>query len=512
MRDEENHLALQDTAETRPTRDTEAFMTRCRKRCHVYVAVLLAGTLLCAPALALHLRAAQASRTSSSPNRQLGLTCNIADGFTLAAVGDLLIPRPASMSTDPNFRAAAGILQNADISFGNFEANAVDIRKFKGYPYGDSGDVWVTAVPEVPADLKRMGFKMVSRANNHTTDWGVDGMRETDRRLDEAGLIHAGSGENRGAARAARYLDTPQGRVGLVSFASTFNPASMAMAPLGEAPGRPGMNALRTTPYAVVTPEMMQNLKRIWESQPEGSNGSSLQNGNPGDLSLLGVQYRVGTHTGFSFEMNKIDLEEILQAIRQGKQNSDFVIATIHAHEPGRWSEEPADFLPVLAHQAIDAGADVFIGHGPHRLRGIEIYKAKPIFYSLGNFFYQDQLQQPMAGDLYETADLDPRGRTDAELGAGFVDLYFSNEIWYQSVIAVSKFEQGRASEIRLYPIDLGLTRRNAHRGEPRLATPQVSRQILERLQRLSRPYGTVIEIEQSVGIIRLPREARNSP
>ena len=51
----------------------------------------------------------------------------------------------------------------------------------------------------------------------------------------------------------------------------------------------------------------------------------------------------------------------------------------------------PADFIPIFARAVIDAGADVFVGHGPHVLRGIEIYKGKPIFYSLSNFIFQNE-------------------------------------------------------------------------------------------------------------------------
>src|ERR1700730_4293579 len=133
-----------------------ALITVWRKLCRVRGFVLLVGLLLCVSVLPLRLKAGQTASIGAGPSRHPGLTCNIADGFTLAAVGDLLIPRPASMNADPNFGPVLEILQNAQISFGNFEANAVDIRQFKGYPYGESGDVWVTAVPEVAADLKHM--------------------------------------------------------------------------------------------------------------------------------------------------------------------------------------------------------------------------------------------------------------------------------------------------------------------------------------------------------------------
>jgi poly-gamma-glutamate synthesis protein (capsule biosynthesis protein) len=436
------------------------------------------------------------------------LICSVADGFTLASVGDLLLTQPASSLDDAAFQQVMTVLKGADVAFGNFESNAVDVRQFRGYPAGDPGDIFLTAEPQLAPDLKRMGFSLVSRANNHTTDWGVDGMRETDRRLDAAGIVHAGTGETRASARAARYLNTPRGRIALISMASTFNPWSMAMSPEGEAPGRPGLNPLRLTTYAVVTADMMRSLRAIQLAQPPGSIEPSNVPAQAGDLELFGVHYRTGQSAGFHFEMNEVDRREILRSIRQGKENSDFLIATIHAHEPGNWSDAPADFLPTLAHQAIDAGADVFIGHGPHRLRGIEIYKGKPIFYSLGNFFYQDQLQQPMTGDLYEALGADPQKVTDAELGARLVNVYFDNELYYQSVIALPTFVGGVVTEIRLYPVELGFSRRFADRGVPRRASPASSRTILERLQRSSKPFGTVIQIQNDLGVIHLNHSA----
>ncbi|HUU33192.1 MAG TPA: hypothetical protein VMW48_03960, partial [Vicinamibacterales bacterium] len=66
------------------------------------------------------------------------------------------------------------------------------------------------------------------------------------------------------------------------------------------------------------------------------------------------------------------------------------------------------------------------------------------------------------------------------------------------------RFSRGQLSEIRLHPVEIGFDKRAADRGVPRLAGPQVARAILERLQRLSKPYGTVIAIEENVGVIRL--------
>jgi poly-gamma-glutamate synthesis protein (capsule biosynthesis protein) len=432
------------------------------------------------------------------PRRELAMSA--ADGFTVAAVGDCIIVRPVSQT--PGFAPVGKIVHDADVAFGNFEGTALDLSRTTAIPQAEFGGVWIIGSPAVAKDLKAIGFDVMSRANNHATDWGLEGMRETNRALDEAGIVHAGAGEHRAASRAARYVDTDKGRVALISIASTVPPLSRSAPPAGQAPGRPGVNALRTTRYSLVTAAELGALRKIRDEQPAGS--VRLTEKEPADeLELFGVRYKVGNHRGFTYRMDAVDEREILKSVRAAKQQSDFVIVTIHAHEPGNWSQEPADFLPVLAHEAIDAGADEFIGHGPHQVRGIEVYHGKPIFYSLGNFIFQLDLLEPVASDLYEQYKMDQATTTDAEFDAMWNQLVFGGEVWYQSVVTTSRFEKGRLAEIQLQPIDLNYAARGADRGVPRPAEPEVARTILERLQRLSQPFGTRISIEQGIGVIR---------
>jgi poly-gamma-glutamate synthesis protein (capsule biosynthesis protein) len=242
-------------------------------------------------------------------------------------------------------------------------------------------------------------------------------------------------------------------------MASTFTPLSRSAPPAGEAPGRPGVNALRTTRHSFVTEEELRFLRKIRDEQPAGSIRPPEKE-PPDELDLFGVRYKVSDHRGFTYTIDPIDEAEVLKSVRAAKELSDFVIVTIHAHEPGNWSQEPADFLPKLAHAAIDAGADEFIGHGPHQLRGIEIYKGKPIFYSLGNFVFQLDLLTPVGADLYEQYKMDGTTTTDAEFDATWNRLVFGDAIWYQSVVTTSRFEKGKVAEIRLHPIDLRYTAR----------------------------------------------------
>lgn len=456
------------------------------------------------------------------PEREL--ETRLPDGFTLAAVGDLITTRPLAqlLPADPGFAAVVKMLREADVAYGNFETTAIDLDRFGGQSYPGIDDWALAAPPGVAKDLRALGFDVVSRANNHAMDYGIEGMRETGRWLDEAGIAWAGVGENRGQARAARYLETPGARVGLVSMASTYRAYADALPALGRAPGRPGINALRASKTVAVTPEMLRELgslkaaldapgKSCEMTEREAARRKETDAKASQELKLFDTQFAVAERPANRYAMNAVDLEEILRSVRLGKQHSDLLLVSIHSHDTGLGCEEPGDFLPALAHAAIDAGAGAFLGTGEHRLMPIEIYKGRPIFYSLANFFWSD-MQEALPPDVVEAnrdllakAYADPRKATDADLNALINANGFDDERVFQTVVAVCRWDRGRMSEVRLYPVDLGYGLPLTKSGVPRLAAPAVARSILERLQRISRPYGTVIAIEGNVGVIRVP-------
>ncbi|OWK20562.1 hypothetical protein AJ88_28415 [Mesorhizobium amorphae CCBAU 01583] len=80
----------------------------------------------------------------------------------------------------------------------------------------------------------------------------------------------------------------------------------------------------------------------------------------------------------------------------------------------------------------------------------------------------------------------------------------YSDAIYYESVVTVSRFEQNKLAELRLIPIEHRRSDRFANRGVPRLAAPKQADAILKRLQKLSTPFHTIIDIENGVGRIRI--------
>ena len=443
------------------------------------------------------------------------MAMKITDPFTLASVGDVIIVRPASQSTDPGVQGALKLLKDADVGFGNFESLIRDENKFVG-PLGGS----MTGTKEVAADLKAMGFKLMNRAGNHLLDAGVEGLFETTRLMEEAGLVYAGVGRNLNEARAPRFVETPKGRIGLVGMYSETGGGQSRLAAsyqVGITGGRPGLNSLGVTRAVTVTAEEMAALKKVkaapYAHRMEYSNPVQEPPAEPaGQVDLFGTQFKTGTKPGeLTYTMNRGDLQDNLKSIKNGKQYADFVIATIHAHQsatllqPFLFEEEPPDFLIALAHQSIDNGADAFVGHGPHILRGIEIYKGKPIFYDLGEFFrewdWSCDCNVSANGDLTQAENvvrgLEARGVVEP--------------INYESAIALSRFDKGQLQEVRIYPIWARQDAPISRRGLPMLAPPAMAQKILQRLQKLSAPFGTQIAIEGNVGVIRTAPASRTS-
>ncbi|MGX5845048.1 CapA family protein [Mesorhizobium sp. ArgA1] len=430
---------------------------------------------------------------------------SVKDGFTMVAVGDLIVSRPLTKGSHEGFDRIVEMLRGGDVTLGNMETSIFDSRSFKGSPQAEFGGAYHASLPSLAADLKAMGFNIVSFANNHTFDWGVEGMRATCDALDENDIVHAGAGENLSQASAARFLETSRGRVALVSCATTFTPQSRAADAAADAPGRPGVNALRLTRNVIVTPEMLEDLKCIRDALPD----YKLPQKDPTKAIIAEITFRAGSKPGFSYEPNPKDLANIFRSVRRGKQYSDFCVLANHGHEPGNWSQEPADYEQAFARAAIDIGADAYVAHGPHQLRGIEIYRGRPIFYSLANFIIDD-LRTPMGIDMFETYGKDPRVDTDAEvtvseMAHGYDTAPgFSDPIFYESVITASRFEGNRLAELRLFPVELRHSSRLARRGVPMLASSAQARAILQRLQRFSEPFGTDIVIQGDVGLVEV--------
>jgi poly-gamma-glutamate capsule biosynthesis protein CapA/YwtB (metallophosphatase superfamily) len=324
------------------------------------------------------------------------------------------------------------------------------------------------------------GINLLGLSNNHAFDLGEPGLRYLMQKCDEFGIKYSGIGGNIAEAGKPCYLGTKFGQIALISFASKV-PA--------------GSEATETAP---------------------GVNSLSMLDTN-------------------TQQLNKIQLKRLLETIYSTANQAELTIVYQHNHYFSQNSPVNieckvfSNWRRKLAHQIIDSGAGIYLSHGTPRLEGIEIYKNCPIFYGLGNFFFQ----------------------TKTEVG------FYTKEVWSSVIVTIhSKFEgeDGRnqqkneweytidptkASPISKNPSALGDNRGNlskAHnsnvinaysikltpiilneigenysaevgsdnslhlstRGIPQLASREQGMEILLKLQELSEQFGTVIEVEES--------------
>jgi poly-gamma-glutamate synthesis protein (capsule biosynthesis protein) len=237
-------------------------------------------------------------------------------------------------------------------------------------------------------------------------------------------------------------------------------------------------------------------------------NGTKVPEGPaPPSLNFFGRRFTAGDTPGVTTIPRQEDLDEIAAVVRNAAGLADYTIVTIHAHEGGATRLVPADFLVTFARAMIDAGADMFVGHGPHVLRGIEIYKDKPILYSLGDFIFQNETLLRLPSENYEplglSVDKHVNDFNDARYNfdkSGFP----SDRLIWEAVIAVPKFRGGRLLELALHPITLGFGQPRSVRGRPLSADGPLGEKILADLTALSAPMGTAIVVRNGVGYVTL--------
>lgn len=375
---------------------------------------------------------------------------------------------------------------------------------YEPYAMSSSGGTYMRAEPALVKDLVWAGFDLVARANNHTGDYGVLGMNLTTKYVAAAGLVQAGVGQSLAEAREAKFLETPKGRVALISVASTFTAHSVAGRTRGDMPARPGLNPLRFETITTVTPQRLDTLRQMAAE----INGRPAPGGPPPTaLNFFGRRFTAGDAPGVRTEPDRDDLEEIAAVVRSAAGLADYTIVTIHAHEGGRDRLVPADFLVPFARAMVDAGADMFVGHGPHVLRGIEIYKGKPILYSLGDFIFQNETLLRLPSENYASYDLGADRHVndfnDARYNFDKSGFPADRLIW-EAVVAVPKFRGKQLTELALHPITLGFGQARSVRGRPLFADGELGLKILADVTKLSAAMGTKIAVRDGIGYVEV--------
>lgn len=398
-------------------------------------------------------------------------------------------------------------LLNADAVFTNAEFSTPKNTRSPGLC------MYLTSVrPETLDEFVDLNIKMVSFANNHTTDYGWQGAIDTIEAAEARNIVYCGIGRNLEDARKARFLDTAKGRVGVVAACSTWAERSLASMPGADVVARPGLCPLRWGHAYVLPDKEFEQLKQI--DKMLGTQASMLEVSKIETWPLPGPDnFKFGSAMDGNLPIergdrayvrtfiNENDEQAVLKSIRDAARRSDVVVASLHTHEglnENWYSPLPPTFVEEFAHKAIDAGATAVVGHGAHFTRGVEIYDSRPIFYNLGSLIMEFEAGESMISpEMYNTYGLSADSRPSDLHGGRSQDNdgnwkgFYSERRFSKNLLVLMDTDGGRA-EYKLLPIDLDLRRENhLERGLPVIATPEVGAELARDLIGMSKKYGT---------------------
>ena len=437
--------------------------------------------------------------------------------FKIAITGDTVLTRRISVHNRPDFLSLIDILRSADVAYTHLETVLHNYDGPEVYPAAEGGWTWMRSPTFAAEELKWAGVDIVSHASNHALDYSYGGLFSTWEFLDRAGIVYAGTGRNLGEARSPAYLDTAKGRVALISMCSTFVGWARAGETRRDMKGRPGLNPLRF--YYHVDKETVDLLNQLavklgwsvvykestWILSPAGLENTVfrfVETGNPGVVTVA----------------SEDDVEGNLNAIRDARRSADVVLVHLHNHE---WDtiqglSVPSQFARTFAQQAIDAGADVFIGQGSHSsLRGIQMYKNKPIFYDPGDFIRMSSSVTKLPSDSYWNPRYGPQLQRWEATPADAFDVRKAQPGMLNppggipgpvkgAVIAVVALNEDYAlNEIKLYPVIHTYGSRPKF-GIPLVADADSAKTIIDYLAKLSAPFHTAIEFKDGIGLVRI--------
>ena len=339
---------------------------------------------------------------------------------SVAMVGDIFLQQPLPDSGE--LAEVIDVLKSADFAFGNLETPVS-----KG---GEPTEKWINMRmrPDLLDDVMGMGFQVLTLANNHMMDFGELGFVDTLTHFYQRNLTYVGAGLDIDLAWEAKILRKGDVDVAFLGAASTLGPLSAAGA---NRPGVAPIHVSGSAPYVHT---------RAWQE----------------------------------------DIDRAVVAIERVLYDVDLIVVAMHWGVPPFWrprfQDGLADYQVEVGHALIEAGADVIVGHHPHSLQEVEVYKGKPIFYSLGNFVFHHN-----KGPVEETpvSRNAPYGLTMAR----------RDRNWSESLIVVAELDDEDEIAYRLVPVLLD------DLGNPALLKGAAAAALIERLNVMS-PNATISHVD----------------
>lgn len=262
----------------------------------------------------------------------------------LSVLGDAVVTHEPARSDAPLVQ----LLHDAETTFANLETPLTTRGTPAEKAFVHRSD------PTCAHILGKLGFDVVSLANNHMLDYGAQGLADTIAALDDAGLEHVGAGADDDAARLPVVRDTPSGTVALIGLCAALPPGFAAT------PDNAGVAPLRVSQRVAMDP--------------------ALATEQPGMAPFV--------HTS----AHAADLDAARAVVSKAARSADLVVVAIHWGIPHGFAAPSygplAEYERPVGQVLLEAGAQLVIGHHPHEVQPIEVYADGLVAYSIGNYIF----------------------------------------------------------------------------------------------------------------------------
>lgn len=426
----------------------------------------------------------------------------------LAVAGDIILMRTLPSVNDKLSRELIEYLSVADFRTANME---MCLTRGEHFASSFCGGTWLTADPSILNELELYGFDHYSFANNHAMDYSYGGFCSTLEAFQAKGLKSSGAGLDLESASQHALLTSEKEHVALISVTTTCHDSARAGETGGSFPPRPGVNMLRHEALYYVNSGKMEALKELARATHiNGRRDHSIRGGythnEAGVFNFGGIRFQENPEEGKATIPNKRDCLRIKAAIREALVETDYLVIICHSHEiKGIRDDEPDYFLESFSRLCIDWGASAVVCSGTHQIKGIEVYRGAPIFYSIGNFIYQSDQVDLLPYDFYEKYQI-PEHFTSQEAlavrSAGGTRGLQTDVHNYLALLPTLTFEKRRVKKVEILPLDLSFRADQRIKGLPRQAQGKALEMIVDTLERLNRPYGTRFEVVDGLIVI----------
>ncbi|MCQ2387584.1 MAG: CapA family protein [Clostridia bacterium] len=419
------------------------------------------------------------------------------DKLCVTSTGDSLFTADFPKQYKAGQKEIRNFFNTCDLKMTNLETNLSD---FEYFPNEYSGGTWINVRRKYFKYLKGYGFDFYGTANNHCMDYAFDGLMSTVRTLDKNKVKHAGTGCSLEEAEKPAIFTKNGKKIAVFAVDCLYTNRSKAGMETRWLKSRPGVNYLRTNYTYNVSETQLKQLKSIAkDTHINFSREQSIATGyalpdKEGTLNFGGINFTTDKNVPVS-SCNKTDLKRICDNVKRAKKENDYVFILVHCHDDDRKAHStPAEYMVEFSHALIDSGVSAVFGGGCHELRGIEIYKGLPIFYSLGDFIYQGMRVEILPADFMTMYGVNKNATAEEGLKArsqgGKIGLQ-TQEKNFITILPRVEFTGKKMTNLSLIPVKLGFKCNKMMEGLPYIAKGEEAKKIFNIIDKLSKPYGT---------------------